>query len=113
MAEWNLYDVISWIFILSGSFFAVVGALGILRLPDIFSRLHGAGMIDTMGCWLILVGLMFQADEWIVVVKLGLIIMFIAFTSPTTTFALCRAAIYGGTKTRLKHPPKDTKDLPL
>ena len=92
----SLADWLSWFCVLSGSFFAIVGALGIVRLPDVFSRMHGAGMVDTLGIILILVGLMFQADEWIVVVKLGLVLLFIFFTSPTTTFALARAAIYGG-----------------
>ncbi|OEJ69084.1 hypothetical protein BEN30_04875 [Magnetovibrio blakemorei] len=91
-----LADWLSWLFIVTGSFFAIVGALGIVRLPDIFSRMHGAGMVDTMGIMMILTGLMFQADTWIVVVKLALILVFIFFTSPTTTFALARAAIHGG-----------------
>lgn len=91
-----LNDWITWLFILIGSFFAIVGALGIVRLPDIFSRMHGAGIVDTMGIMMILTGLMFQADTWIVVIKLALILVFIFFTSPTTTFALARAAIHGG-----------------
>ncbi|MCW8915986.1 MAG: monovalent cation/H(+) antiporter subunit G [Magnetovibrio sp.] len=91
-----LADWISWICIVIGAFFAIVGAVGIVRFPDVFSRMHGAGMVDTMGINMILVGLMFQADEWIVIVKLGLILLFIFFTSPTTTFALARAAIHGG-----------------
>ncbi len=91
-----LNEWISWLFITVGSFFAIVGAIGIVRLPDIFSRMHGVGIVDTLGIMLILCGLMFQAEEWIVVVKLGMILVFIFFTSPTTTFALARAAIYGG-----------------
>ena len=92
----ELKDWLSWIMILGGAFFSIVGALGIVRLPDVFSRMHGAGMVDTAGIIMILIGLMFQATEWIVVVKLGLILLFIFFTSPTTTFALARAAIHGG-----------------
>ena len=91
-----LTDWLSWFCIAAGSFFAIVGALGIVRLPDVFSRMHGAGIIDTLGIMLILVGLMFQAEEAIVVIKLGLILLFIFFTAPTTTFALARAAIHGG-----------------
>lgn len=91
-----LADWLSWLFIMAGSFFTIVGVIGIIRLPDIFSRMHGAGLVDTLGIMLILTGLMFQADEWIVVVKLFLILVFIFFTSPTTTFALARAAIHGG-----------------
>jgi multicomponent Na+:H+ antiporter subunit G len=91
-----ILDALSWILMASGAFFALTGALGIIRFPDIFSRMHAAGMVDTLGIGLILVGLMFQSDERIVVVKLGLIILFIFFTSPTTTFALARAALDDG-----------------
>ncbi|MCR4378877.1 MAG: monovalent cation/H(+) antiporter subunit G [Rhodospirillales bacterium] len=91
-----LANILSWIFISGGVFFALTGALGIIRFPDVFSRMHAAGMVDTLGIGLILVGLMFHADDWIVVVKLGLVILFIFFTSPTTTFALARAALDDG-----------------
>lgn len=91
-----LLNVLGWFFIAAGSFFALTGALGIIRFPDVFSRMHAAGMIDTLGMGLILVGLMFQADEWIVVMKLALILGLVFFTSPTTTFALARAALDDG-----------------
>ena len=99
-----LADWFSGVFMLAGAFFTIVGVIGILRLPDVFSRMHGAGMVDTLGLNMILIGLMFQADEWIVVAKLFLILLFIFFTSPTTTFALARAAIHGGVN------PGPTKD---
>lgn len=89
-------DLLSWACILAGAFFSLTGAIGILRLPDVFSRMHAAGMIDTLGIGLILIGLMFQATAWIVVMKLGLILAFIFFTSPTTTYALARAALDAG-----------------
>lgn len=106
-----ILDLISWALIAGGSFFALVGALGILRLPDVFSRVHGAGLVDTLGIDLILIGLMFQADEWIVVVKLALILGFVFFTSPTTTFALVHAALDGGVNPgpTKKSPPSKKK----
>ena len=52
-----LADVISWACIIVGAVFAIIGAVGILRLPDVFSRMHGAGIIDTLGAGLILIGL--------------------------------------------------------
>ena len=50
-------DIVSGIFLAAGVFFLLTGALGIIRLPDVFTRLHAAGMTDTMGAGLILVGL--------------------------------------------------------
>ncbi|MEE8393206.1 MAG: monovalent cation/H(+) antiporter subunit G [Rhodospirillales bacterium] len=91
-------DMASWFFLITGAVFALIGAIGIIRLPDVFSRMHGAGIIDTMGAGMILAGLMLQAGPTIVTVKLGLILAFILFTSPTATHALARATLSGGVK---------------
>ncbi len=91
-------DLISWVLLLAGSAFALIGAIGIIRLPDVFARMHGAGMIDTLGAGLILAGLMVQAGLTMVTVKLFLIIAFLFFTSPAATHALAQAALVAGTK---------------
>ena len=85
-------QVASWISILAGSFFALTGGVGILRLPDFFTRLHAAGVTDTMGAGLILFGLMLQAGMSLVCIKLILILAFLLLTSPTATHALAKAA---------------------
>ena len=89
-------DVLSWIFLLAGSFFAVVGALGVIRMPDLFTRLHAAGVTDTMGAGLILTGLMFQGGLSLVTAKLILILGFLWFSSPVSTYALSRATLASG-----------------
>jgi multicomponent Na+:H+ antiporter subunit G len=91
-----LADVVSWICLFAGSVLALIGGLGLLRLPDVFARMHGAGMVDTLGLALILLGLMFQAGFTLITVKLILIMVFVVYTSPTTTHALARACLYGG-----------------
>jgi len=91
-------DILSWVFLVAGSVFALIGAVGIIRLPDVFSRMHGAGIIDTAGASLILIGLAFQAGLTLVTVKLLLIVVFLMVTSPTSTHALARAALDGGVK---------------
>ncbi len=98
-------DIVSWACLIAGSLFALIGAIGIIRLPDVFARMHGAGIIDTMGAGLILVGLMVQAGFTIVTVKLILILAFLMLTSPTATHALARSALSGGVK-----PLLDKKD---
>ena len=55
------WDLLSWISILGGLFFIVVGSIGVLRFPDVYTRLHASGMTDTMGAGLVLVGLSFQS----------------------------------------------------
>lgn len=89
-------DVLSWAFLLSGSFFAIVGGIGVLRMPDLFTRLHASGVTDTGGAGLVLVGLMFQGGFSLITVKLLFILSFLWFSSPVSTYALARAALAGG-----------------
>jgi len=91
-----ILNIVSWAFIIGGGIFCLIGGLGLVRLPDMFARMHGASLIDTMGIGLILIGLMFQAGLTLITGKLLLILVFVFFTSPTSTYALARAAINGG-----------------
>ncbi|MDA1183797.1 MAG: monovalent cation/H(+) antiporter subunit G [Acidobacteria bacterium] len=93
--------VASWVLLAAGSVFAVVGGVGIVRLPDFFTRMHGAGITDTMGAALILGGLLCQSPDWQVAVKLLMILAFLFITSPTSGHALARAALANGLKPRL------------
>lgn len=90
-----IFDLLSWVFIGAGLFFMIVGTVGILRMPDILSRLHPAGMTDTMGAFFLFLGMAFQTSDWMVLVRLLFIYGFILFTSPISGHALARAAIVG------------------
>ncbi len=81
-----------------GSLLVLTGALGMLRLPDFYTRMHAAGITDTLGADLILLGLMVQAGFSLVTVKLLLIGAFLFFTSPTSTHAIANAAFTSGLK---------------
>jgi multicomponent Na+:H+ antiporter subunit G len=94
----QIFEIVSFACLVVGSFFAVVGGIGVLRFPDFFTRMHGAGVTDTMGAGLILVGLMFQAGASLVTVKLVLILTFLLITSPTSTHALAKSALSHGLK---------------
>ena len=91
-------DMLSWACLVLGGFFCVVGAVGMLRMPDFFTRMHAASVIETLGAGLILLGLMFQAGLTLVTVKLLMIGLLIMFVSPTATHALARAAMHRGLK---------------
>ena len=91
-------DIITWILLMLGAFFAIVGAYGIVRLPEFFSRLHGGGITDTLGAGLILIGLFFQADDFLVFGKLVMILFFLLVTSPTSCHALAKSALAQGLK---------------
>ncbi|MAP51626.1 MAG: cation:proton antiporter, partial [Rhodospirillaceae bacterium] len=99
-------DLISAGLLAAGSIFVLIGGFGLIRLPDFYTRLHAAGITDTLGAELILLGLMFQAGLSLVTVKLILISLFIFFTSPTATHAVANAARVMGLKPMLV-PDKD------
>ncbi len=88
-------DALSWLAIIGGIFFIVVGSIGLIRMPDVYTRLHAAGMTDTMGAGLLLIGLSFQAGLTLITVRLMMIWAFLLFTSPIGTHALARAALHG------------------
>ena len=93
-----VFDGLSWALLMAGCFFIITGGVGLLRLPDVYSRMHAAGVTDTIGVGLFLGGLMIQGGLSTVTVKLVLILIFILFTSPTATYALANALYGGGVK---------------
>lgn len=86
----------SYLVLATGLGFVLIGAAGVVRFPDFYTRLHAAGVTDTLGAELVIIGLMLQADSLLTVAKLGLIGLFLFLTSPTSTHALANAAFTAG-----------------
>ena len=97
-------SIASWACLVAGGIFCVVGALGMLRMPDFYTRMHAASVIETLGAGLILLGLLLQAGLTLVAVKLLFVGVLIFFASPTATHALARAALVRGLKPLLAEP---------
>jgi len=91
-----LLDIASWALLAAGGLSCVVGAVGLLRMPDFYTRIHAASVSDALGAILILAGLLLQADSWLVAVKLLAVGLLLFFTSPAATHALARAALERG-----------------
>ena len=89
-------DLVSWVFLLGGSFFCLTGAVGLLRFPEFFSRIHAASLTDTLGASLILIGLMFQAGWGLALPKLILILIFSLLAGTTASHAMAKAALKSG-----------------
>lgn len=92
-------DILSWALIGIGCTFCLLGGLGLLRMPDFYTRMHAASLPDTLGMMGILGGLILQGvngGHWMSVIKLSLIIVFILFTGPIATHALARTALSQG-----------------
>ena len=89
-------DIVSWVLILLGSSLIAIGSFGFFRLPDFWSRLHAASVIDSGGMSLIILGMCFQAGLTLITVKLLLIAIFLIITGPTATHAVANAALVSG-----------------
>ncbi|MBS38558.1 MAG: sodium:proton antiporter [Thiotrichales bacterium] len=93
-----LLDILSWLLLVGGGFLIFTGALGMLRFPDFFTRLHAASVTETLGVWSILAGLMLQSGFTQASLKLLLIAVVMFVTGPTATHALAKAALHGKLK---------------
>jgi len=105
-------DIAAWVLVLGGCFFTIVGAFGLVRLPDVYTRVHSAGLVDTVGAGLLLLGLTLYGGFTIVTIKLLLIIAFIFFTSPTSSNAFANAVYSAGIKPLLAKPENEKEDSP-
>ena len=79
-----------------GVFFMLTGAIGLIRFPDFYTRMHAAGKCDTLGSLLVLTGLACYGGLALASVKLLIVALFIFVTSPTATHAIARAAKRNG-----------------
>lgn len=108
-------DIASWMLIALGSFGLLAGGIGVLRLPDVYTRMHAASITDTIGAGALILGLLIQAPSVIIAVKLLFMLVFFFFTSPTSSFSLAHAALSSGVEpildTDLRDgPEKDAED---
>ena len=89
-------DILSWVLLSAGGLFVLVGGIGALRMPNLYTRMHAASVTDTMGPILVLAGIMLQAGLSLATLKLAAILLFLLITSPTSSYALASAAMLAG-----------------
>ena len=83
---------LSMVLVCPGVFFLLTGAVGLIRFPDFYTRMHAAGKCDTLGSLLVLTGLALHGGIDLASIKLIIVALFIFITSPTATHAIARAA---------------------
>jgi len=91
-------EILANICLLAGGFFIFTSAIGIMRMPDFFSRLHPAGMTDSLGLPLVLFGVLLHSEIGMTSIKIILLIIFAMITSSTACHALARSALIMGRK---------------
>ncbi len=98
--------IVSWILLVLGSAFCLIGTLGLMRLPDFYSRVHAASIIDSLGTILVLLGLLTQTQDLLVIAKLILILLFMMLTGPTAVHALAHTAVLNENDPEAESPHK-------
>lgn len=96
-------ELLSDLCLLLGGLLCLTGGVGMLRMPNFFTRLHASGVIESLAAPLLILGIMLDTGWSLDSAKLVLLIMIMMVANPTITHALCRAAAHGGVK------PKKTK----
>ena len=104
MTDFGIIDFISWLLLTTGGIFVFIGGLGALRMPDLYTRMHSAGVTDSIAPVLIIFGLVLQTGLSLITVKLIAILLFLLMTGPTASNALASAALLAGTRTDQAKP---------
>lgn len=89
-----IIEWLSYLCILAGSAFCLIGAIGLIRMPTFMTRVHAVSVLDTLGAILVLCGLMLQSGLTLITVKLVFILVFLLLTGPVATHALVNTAMH-------------------
>ncbi|MGI9423624.1 MAG: monovalent cation/H(+) antiporter subunit G [Hyphomicrobiaceae bacterium] len=107
MIDGALY-YLSYVLVVAGAFFIVVGAIGLVRMPDVFTRMHATSVTETAGAGLLIAGLMLQAGLSLLTLKLFFVLAVFFLTAPVATHALAQAALQAGIEPLLQHDHRDS-----
>ena len=104
-------ELASWVLILLGSFFTLVGSFGLVRMPEVFTRMHAASVTDTVGVGFLILGMCLQAGLGLVTLKLVFLLALFFFTGPVVTHALAQACLHEGLKPMLTEDRRNATGL--
>ncbi|GJL64489.1 MAG: sodium:proton antiporter [Nitrospirales bacterium] len=91
-------DVLAIIFILTGLFFLIVAAIGVVRLPDVFTRSHAVSITDSLGAFLMLMGIAVHEGFSLNIFKIMAVLILLYLQNPVIAHATIRAALRAGLK---------------
>lgn len=104
-----IIDGASWVLIVAGSLFILIGAVGLVRLPDIYTRMHAASVIETLGALLLLSGFVLQTGLSLNTIKLLFLMLLLFFTGPVVAHALAQAALHEDIEPVLKDDRREER----
>ena len=91
-----ILEWLSGLCLLLGGVLCITGGVGLLRMPDFFSRVHASGVTETLAAPLLLSGLLLQMELSLDSVKVIMILILVLATNPTATHAMAKATLHGG-----------------
>ena len=91
-------NILAIIFIVAGLFFMIVSAVGVVRLPDVFSRSHAVSLTDSLGAFLILIGIALHEGLGTNMLKILVVLALLYILNPVIAHATVRAALRSGLK---------------
>jgi len=92
----SLRELMACLFMLGGAIFFIGSAIGMLRLPDFYCRVHSSGNSETLGCVLSFIGLMILEGPTLTAAKIGFVFLFVILANPIGSHILCKAAYKTG-----------------
>ena len=98
--------LVSWVLLSLGGFCVFVGGVGVLRMPDVYTRMHAASVTDTAGLWLVIAGLALQVGWSLALFKLLAILVILVVAATTSSYALANAALLSGLRPLSKDDPE-------
>ena len=105
-----MLEIVGAFLLIAGAVFMLVGSLGIIRLPDFYSRTHAATNVDTLGIFLFVIGLAVKEGASLISVKLAVVAVFVLLVNPVGTHALASSALNYGLKPWFKNRKPDAED---
>ncbi|SFL79245.1 monovalent cation/H(+) antiporter subunit G [Nitrosomonas communis] len=92
----SILELCSIVFLVVGAIFFLAGTIGLLRFPDVYTRLHALAKVDNLGLGFTSIGLVFQAPELVIALKIILIWLLALVASSTLSFLIARRAMKRG-----------------
>jgi multicomponent Na+:H+ antiporter subunit G len=103
-------DIVSWVLLTLGGVIGVLAGIGVLRFPDIFTRMHASSMLESLGAFCVLLGLALQAGPSVIAAKLVVLYVFLLLTAATAGHALAKSTFAAGVQPLLRPGPRQPRD---
>jgi multicomponent Na+:H+ antiporter subunit G len=93
--------------LLIGAASVLIGGVGVIRMPDLYTRMHASSLTDTVASLTLLSGLILHSGLTLATFKLFTVLVFVLLTGPTATYALANAAYSSGLQPPVPHGPAE------